>query len=68
MTLFNDIFEKCVAQYSNFKVESLEKYLAPIERIEPEVFGGSNKVTIQKISNAMRRLLMENVNVDEDMF
>lgn len=68
MTLFNDVFEKCVAQYSNFKVESLEKYLAPIERIDPIVFAGSNKVTIQRISNEMRQLLRESINVDEDMF
>lgn len=65
---FNDVFEKCLVQYSNFKVESLEKYLAPIEKVDTIAFAGSNKVTIQKISAEIRRVLRDNIDIDGDIF
>lgn len=68
MMQFNDVFEKCLVQYSNFKVESLEKYLAPIEKVDTIAFAGSNKVTIQKISAEIRRVLRDNIDIDGDIF
>ena len=68
MMQFNDVFERCLAQYFNFKVESLENYLAPLVNIDPTVFAGSNKVTIQRISMEMKALLRENINLDGDIF
>jgi DNA sulfur modification protein DndB len=68
MMQFNDVFEKCFAQFSNFKVKSIEQYLEPLEDMDPSVFAGSNKVTIQKISAEMKRLMMDNINLDGDIF
>lgn len=68
MMQFNDIFERCLAQYSNFKVESLEQYLAPIERVDINSFAGSNKVTIQKISTEIKRVLRDNIAIGGDIF
>lgn len=68
MAVFNDVIERCMAQYGNLKLATLTDYLEPLEHLEYGEYTGTNKATEAKIVADIRSALRENITLDEDIF
>lgn len=67
MFLFNEICEKCLAIYQNFKIESVLKYLNPLKDLDYSNYSGTNKATESKIMLDVRSALREEISFNGDM-
>ena len=68
MSLFNDVCDKCLAIYGNFKLETIEAYLAPLQDLNYDGYTGTNKATENQIVMAIKSELRQTSNIEEDVF
>lgn len=68
LNAFNEVCEKCLLKYQNLKIETLEEYLEPLQKLPFSEYLGTNKATEAKILNDIRSFLKEPVTMSEDMF
>lgn len=68
MSLFNDVCDKCLAIYGNFKLETIEEYLAPLQNLSYDEYTGTNKATENRIIMDIKSELRQTSNIEEDVF
>ncbi len=67
MHLFNEIFDQCIAKYSNFKTESIIDLLMPLTDLDYSKYTGTNKATEARIIQDVRSALREEISLQEDI-
>ena len=67
MYLFNEIFDKCITKYKNFKTESITEYLMPLVNLDYSKYTGTNKATETRIMQEVRSALREEISLQEDI-
>ena len=57
--IFNEVVDKCLRNYSDFKVESIVNILDPISKINFDGYTGTSNATYSKVVSDMRKELNE---------
>ena len=68
MSMFNDVCDKCLAIYGNFKLETIEEYLAPLQNLSYDEYTGTNKATETRIIMDIKSELRRTSSIEEDVF
>lgn len=68
MSLFNDVCDKCLAIHGNFKPETIEDYLMPLQSLDYDKYTGTNKATENSIVMDMKSELRHTPAIEEDVF
>ena len=67
MYLFNEICEKCLSIYGDFKTKSIMQYLNPLINLDYSNYTGTNKATENRIMLDVRSALREEISLNGDM-
>lgn len=67
LSLFNDVTEKSLKEYGNLRVDSIYKVIEPISKLEYDLYTGTNKATLQKVINDMKREVFEYGKSSKDL-
>jgi DGQHR domain-containing protein len=57
--IFNDVIDKTLQKHGNLKIESFEEILEPLSAVDYDTYIGTNKATIQKVTQDMKSRLKE---------
>lgn len=66
--IFNEVIDRTLKDYGNLKIESIEEVLEPISRLEYDIYVGSSRALLEKVTRDMRLELNkhEKTNISAD--
>lgn len=66
--VFNEICDKCLTKYKDFKTQTIENHISPLQELDYSSYTGTNKATESKITLDIRNALREERDLQEDVF